>query len=362
MLNKKNINKIKRQLRRVAYTITTEPVVYLCTVCVAIVEGILLFRLLDQTLTISMVFAIHLSIVTFLIGFSLLYWWQDKDSTLPILLTLMTGILGVVGAVGTSLTMLVVKILSRHTTPILDWFDSLIPPVEVRNSEVLADRIHADREDFSSKRGVVSFLDVIQLGTREQKQRALAEMARNFCPSYSKILKRSLTDLSNAIRVQAATVIAKIQDVYIEKLFRLLQKQEDNLHDPQVVLSLAKHYDNYAFSGILDPVEEEDNRQQALLMYRAYLRNVPDDVEVLVAVGRLYLRNDDLEEAYQWFKGLLENRQIHDTQVIIWYLEVLFRMHKYEKLRELATQFSSQLLNEKYCDLYVKDVLTLWVR
>ena len=76
------------------------------------------------------------------------------------------------------------------------------------------DSIVAGRE-LSGRSAWRSFRDILALGSFEDKQAALAILTRRFTPPLAPALRLALNDPDAAIRVQAATAAARIEDLFL---------------------------------------------------------------------------------------------------------------------------------------------------
>ena len=104
----------------------------------------------------------------------------------------------------------------------------------------------------------------------------LSRMTERFDASFSPAFNKALNDRSNTIRVQAATAVAKIEKQFMNRLMRITEAAELYPNDIEIKLVMAEHYDDYAFTGILDNERERINRRRALKHYQEYLKECPD--------------------------------------------------------------------------------------
>jgi len=233
----------------------------------------------------------------------------------------------------------------RDRQTFMDWYLALFPEEHRTLAQRLAVMLESGREEVPDRENLSSFLDFITHGTREEKQAVLSLLARRFKPSFAKVLRVAAADQDPTVRVMAATAVANIEDRFQESRNRLLKlaAEEDR---PETLLKLARLYDDYAFTGLLDPERELENRTEALHAYRRYLDAVPHDGEAWFAKGRLLMRMEgDLDEAVTALTRALSH--LMDTsQVLPWLLEGYFRKKDYQRIRELAQEFGGELLGK----------------
>src|SRR5690606_10499429 len=98
--------------------------------------------------------------------------------------------------------------------------------------------------------------------------------------------------------------------------------------DAVVLLALAEHYDQYAYTGLLDAEREHVNRDMALEYYNRYLEFNSQDVNVRARIGRIYMRNKQYDEAAAWFRKCIDVGYKSES-IQQWYMEALFASNRY---------------------------------
>ncbi len=259
----------------------------------------------------------------------------DRESRFFLLLFISTAALGVFGAAGVALSVVLHQWYMRYAQPFSGWFASIFPSPIHHESEQIFDDIRVGRDESSKPYSVIPFLDVIWYGNEAQKRMALSKMTSRFHPSFAKAFKKALGDSSNSIRIQAATAVSKIENQFMARLMKLNKLHEEQPKNPVVTLALAEHYDNYAFTGILDDDRERHNRSQALKHYQQYLDLRPTDTSTHVKIGRLLMRNGEPLRAIDWLRQSIE-RGHRSQALLMWYAEALFACGRYADLRQLA--------------------------
>src|SRR5690606_16361494 len=104
------------------------------------------------------------------------------------------------------------------------------------------------------------YMDIITLGTEHQKRIALETIARHFTPELTPVITKALEDPSYQIRVQAATILARLERGFIQIERKLARKIRKHPHSPKTslfILQLARHYDTYAHAGFVFEKERE---------------------------------------------------------------------------------------------------------
>lgn len=114
--------------------------------------------------------------------------------------------------------------------------------------------------------GVRPLLDVIAEGTQAEKFEALRVIAKLYEPALAPTLRYALGDSSAPVRVLAATVMAKLRMVHLEKVVRMQTEVACQPGRPQPLRKLARARLDLAESGLLDAprvrVEVERAREE----------------------------------------------------------------------------------------------------
>ncbi len=286
---------------------------------------------------------------------------KNRDGRMAILFAVFTMLLGPVGAAGMVLCMLYYHISSARALSFEEWYRSIFPQDVRTLAEEIHENIKYGRDESAKPYEVIPFRDIMVLGNNAQKREALIKMAQYFHPDFAPALKLALDDRNNSVRVQAATTITKIKNQFLEREIILKDAMKDYPDRPLVIKALAKHYDDYAYTGLLEKRREEENRKKALELYRKYLNLVPNDVEVRQAIGRLQIRNGDVSDATQWFESCV--REGYTTpNIITWYAECLYQQHRFKELRDLATQHAHNVAHDPNYPAAIRESMLLWSR
>jgi tetratricopeptide (TPR) repeat protein len=275
----------------------------------------------------------HLSLVGALCGWFCHSPGLRADVRLPLLLIAGTAALGPAGPAGALVTMALTRWYMRNATTFDEWYRALFP--ETRQEAVDEFAAFVARSDLDNPDSLTPFAEALTFGSLQQKQALIALINRSFRPAFGPILKRALTDPSNAIRVQAATAMNRIERGMHELTLELSNQVSEHPGDPDALRALAQHYDRYLYSRILDVRREEELRERALDAYRRCAVAQPDDPESQIAISRLLLRGGRYAEA----AGLLEkamNTGGATSQAELWYMESLYNLGRFAELREYA--------------------------
>lgn len=266
------------------------------------------------------------------------------------------------GPVAPVLLLLVYPLYLRFratATPFETWYRELFPQGERGLAAQLYQSImrsELPRGDYSP---VVSYMDVIAHGAVTQRIAVVATVARNFRPVFAPVLRAAVADTNPEVRVQAATAIAKLTDDFVHRVRSLEDAVARAPDDPALLRDLAKAYDDYAYTGILDAALEQNNRLRALQLWINYCEVAPDDGDALLAVGRLLMRLERYNIAAQWLeRSFAEGRATR--QAVLWYMEVLYALGRTDALRVLASQTVNDLAQDRRLSPKALSAAQLW--
>ncbi len=283
------------------------------------------------------------------------------DVRLAVLMFLTTLATGAIGAAGTLLCAVRSAFYIRYRQDFDEWYASIFPRGENSLPEDIVEKLELGEDENPNDYSVIPFLDVMEVGNEAQKREALSKMAANFSPRFAPSFSKALIDDNASIRVQAATAIARIENIFHDKLLKIIQVHREYPKNLVIKKGLAEHYDNYAFTGLLDEERERINREKAREKYLEYLQMRPDDLEVRLKVGRLLIRSERYDQAAEWFKHSLDEGYATDA-IKIWYMECLFHTKRYEELRAAATSFRIDMAQFKDFQPEMVESLHLWAQ
>lgn len=267
---------------------------------------------------------------------------------------------GPLGPLGAMLALLLHFHFRRHATPFEEWYDSLFPERVDEPAQRLYEMLTRGLADSASQEGVTSFTDVLQYGSIEQKRAVISLLSRDFRPEFAPALQSALADKNPAVRVQAATAAANIEGSFLERAIELEKHARQNPLDAEAHFKAARHFDDYAFSGILDGDRQMENRRKAEDYYREVLELDPERGDASLGVGRLLVRQGRLEEAEEWFEtgfsvGFME------PAALSWYMEAAFKLGDFDKLRYAVAGFGEEILDHPGVSERLRDVIRLWM-
>ena len=277
-----------------------------------------------------------------------------NDLRLPLLLTLSTCFLGPVGSVGAVVATVATRIYARSATPFEAWYASLFPDAE-RGLFLPTVEVSRGR----GRESVAPFADILTFGRLSQKQELITLIASEFRPEFAHVLRMALNDSNNAVRVQAATAIARIEDEFQQRSLEMSAAVRDNPADPSRVLNLARLLDEYANADVMDRERAAAARDKAAQAYVDYLQLVTSDAAAEQAIGRLRLRAGDHVGAAQWLEQRGDAGSAQPESRLV-YMEALFQLGRFDELRTYAATHAQDLLLSDGLSLEARETAKLW--
>lgn len=319
------------------------------------------YLLLWQNTPILLNIIIHLILVAVAGILVFLTSKAGLDTRLSVLMMIATAATGAIGAAGTLLTAIRCAFYVRFRQNFEEWYNSIFPASYNTLPEDIVEKLELGEDENPLDYSVIPFLDVMEIGNEAQKREALSKMTANFNPRFAAAFKKALTDENSGIRVQAATAVSRIENTFHEKLLKIINAHREFPKNLVIKKGLAEHYDNYAFTGLLDEERERINREKAREKYLEYLQSRPDDMDVRLKVGRLLIRAERYDQAAEWFKHSLDEGYATDA-IKVWYMECLFHTRRYEELRAAAASLRVDFNQYKNFQPEMVESLHLWTQ
>ncbi len=310
---------------------------------VAAFETILLALLVHKAIGLGLFGIAHGIVVMVMAGWCWLH--RGRSAVASLLCFAATATMAAPGAWGAIVAGLALMVFRRRATSFEEWYASLFPTEAESRALELYRRLEAGQEGVAASSSLAAFVDILRLGTPEQKEAVVTILSRNFRPAFAPALRLALQDPVPSVRVQAATAAAEIENDFLARSIELTRDIEARPDDVEAHVRLASFYDDYSYSGMLDPLREEENRKLALVHYREALKRRPGDLSLEAAVGRCLVRSGDLARAERWIARSLR-RGLDDRGLFVWYLDCLFALRRFDELRALIAKNRDILLGD----------------
>jgi hypothetical protein len=259
-----------------------------------------------------------------------------------LLFTICTLAMGPLGALGTGLTAVLRRSFALRATPFEEWYAVLFPKITATWTQALYRRIVLRGGGPPKRSTVAPFLDIMALGTVQQKRVVIAMIADKFHPAFAPALQSALNDSEPAIRVQAATAVAYIESGFLNRSMTLQARRAESPDDAEVILELARHHEECAESGLLDDGRAQTERTEALACYERVGELRPGDPLVAESAARLLVRLDRTEEAMFRLQPLVAGPD-PSPEALAGYFACLFRRGQFGRLREACREFGGRV-------------------
>jgi polysaccharide biosynthesis protein PelE len=267
---------------------------------------------------------------------------RSRENPQFLLFVVCIVMMGPLGPFGTALTIALRRRFSQSATSFAEWYASLFPEIVVSQPQTLY-RLLVLRGARPPSRSTVSpFLDVVALGTVEQKRAVIALIAGEFQPAFAPAIQSALNDADPAIRVQAASAVAHIDAGFVNRAMALQARCTAQPNDGDAILELARHREAYAESGLLDESRAHAEMTEALACYERANALGSADASVLEAITRLLLQVGRADEALLRL-GPLVARSDPSANVLAGYFACLFRRGQFAQVREACRLFNGRL-------------------
>jgi hypothetical protein len=319
-------------------------------------EGYLLRALLERELAIPEWLVLHGGVSLAVALWAKWIGRHIRRNQVAWFLAVTTAGLGPVGPATAIVVGLLLILFHRDWFDFQAWYASLFPAdVKSRVTELYELLL---RRRTAVGGGVESFSDVLSGQDPVKKRLAISLLTRHFRPGFAPALKLALTDADASVRTQAATAISTIESRFLANAQSMARKLGKRPRSLRRRLAVARHYDDYAFTGLLDPERERDNRLKAMEAYQHVLEIRPRDHRSWLAIGRILVRERRYAAAVDWFETAT-GRGILNGAMLLWHVEALFKTGRYQRVRELLTEHR-QLFAEGKHPPQVPEMLRLW--
>ncbi len=336
---------------------------YLLLFISALIVEVAVFYLLNKG-EILLPLSLHFGLVSFLSGICV-YLYRKGHNILPaVFFTLATAASGIFGIAIALLTVATYSLQNAKNATFAEWYKKIFPEEKKNVSHHLFERISFGLDDIPDDIDVEPFIDILNYGAIKQKQSVLEKIGRHFQSAFTPALMAALNSPESAVRVQAAAVVVKVESQLADKYVLLQQEIDKRPEDYGTLREFAEFCKNYVETGILDPDREQQIRSRTIDIYNECLWHFPDDRELIADMGRLHQDNNEPAEALQYFEELVNNERDIPAGYVLGYMESLYAMGEFSKVRQIAAKFSDPrnlpIFSDEQESTETIDLLSLW--
>lgn len=330
------------------------------TIVLAVWDGWYFYLFLEHEISLRSWFIFKSIVVGFLLIFTLALVWRGKDVRQPAFLTVFSLALGPFGSILFILLLLFYFTYSLRANVFSEWLENLFPTSDDNPVLLLYERLLQRWDDLSSKAETIPYRDIMALGTTEQKQAALAKIGKDFRPELAAVLMEALNDKTNAIRVQVATTLAKLDGNFTNKINQLEIQHQKIPNDIEVIEEIARLCFERASSGLLEKIKATQLLEMSYDYYGRLLHFKPEDrVKGLIANTLLHMGKT--EDAKEILKDLIDSEDAHLRPLFVQsFLRALFDMREYAALHDFCIQFSDLDADENAQNYVLMEYIRLW--
>jgi hypothetical protein len=272
---------------------------------------------------------------------------------------IMASAIGPVGSAGTFVSIMFEGAFRAVAQPFEVWFASIFPEEVEDEQDAFLEQLKASDDPLTAASRLSSFRDVLTTGTIDQKQAAIALIARRFTPAFAPALRQALNDPVAAVRVQAAAAAAAIEGRYAEKSVGLSRAAGDKTAGPEEHRALARHLLEFAESGVTEQQRADEAADAALAEYERVLAMRPRDGEALLASTRLLLRKGDAAKANERVREAMAVYGVNATTATL-QIEVLMQLGRFDDVRRAAQAWSKRIDAQDRDGERLLAALSLW--
>jgi hypothetical protein len=156
---------------------------------------------------------------------------QARNRRWAAVLLLATSVTGPFGAAICLLSTIAYGWSNLKAVSPAEWIEEFLAQQISTASERAHERLHFGL-DAGATGAVLPFQDILKSGTVLQKQLTIAKITRYFRPQFAAMLREATHDASPAVRVQAATALAKIERDFMTRYLaakKILSQSPENL-------------------------------------------------------------------------------------------------------------------------------------
>jgi hypothetical protein len=308
----------------------------------------------------------HKPFLTAALYFIILAWqygwlrYTDSYKSFALLLLIATAVTGPFGCGICLLASIIYGNQAGIAVTPDEWIKSYFFYEEKEETEKIHERIAFGLDNLKPPHDIEPLQDILETGTVLQKQMVVVKIMRYFCSHFAPFLLRAVQDDNVAVRVQAATAMAKIERDFMTQ-YIALENALQHAPDPyEIRLKLAHLYDDYAHVGLIDEGSRTYFREKAITAYEACFAE-RKTAELRHLISRLYVRHGQYERAETLLSPAVASETLSVTSVL-WYMEALFHLKKFRELRDTAIHYASVLKgsSKNLFPQEIKNVLCTW--
>lgn len=237
-----------------------------------------------------------------------------------------------IGTFGVSLAFLFSYVFRRRTIPRSTLGETLaslqVPALSMRP---------AGLEQASQ---VLTIVDVLHQQNTEMRRAVVRTLGFQGDKESVVILRRLLTDANPDVRSDAAVILTRLENDYQQRILKAQELIEAAPDDDEQLLQLGRRYQEFAESGLLDPISREHYLHEAEYIFQRATELQPNRLGIFIELARVYHHLGRSEEAIAILTYVLRQRR-EDTVAFALLLEVAFAQQAWGVFLQMAQQGQS---------------------
>lgn len=291
--------------------------------------------------------------------FGYLLYHQGERRPLAFLTLISFVGFGPFGMMGIALAWPLRHRFARKAIPFEEWYATLFPRHVQERSYYVHDLITTRRAGLPRYSSVTSFTDIMATGSLEQKQTALAFIADHFHPSFAPALQYALNDPEPAIRVLAATAVARLEKQYATLIADATTAAAEGANQPDYLASLGQKYLRYAESGLLSSARAEEVWRRVVSLAERGSKQQPDDPRFPEQAAKCLLRLKQPAPALSLLESWI-TRTNRTPEMVHTFFQCLFELKQYDRLRQAVRDLSTSFAKDK-TSANIEQPISLWM-
>ncbi|MFA6293605.1 MAG: hypothetical protein WC637_17595, partial [Victivallales bacterium] len=193
----------------------------------------------------------------------------------------------------------------------------------------------------------------------DQKQAALIKAVKNFRPQLMvPVLQMGLNDPNNAIRVQAAAGLAKIQDDFHKKYTYYESKVVGKTESTEELIDFAKLCEEYSASQLLNSERKSAIIRESINLYERCVNLSPDNIDLKISLIRMLMINGNTARVNGLLDVVLPHVKNPSPAIAHTLMELLFKMNRFAEMRHFANEWKLEM--NKNFGYAINEKVELW--
>jgi hypothetical protein len=184
---------------------------------------------------------------------------------------------------------------------------------------------------------VLTIADVLHQQNTEMRRAVVRTLGFQGDKESVVILRRLLTDGNPDVRSDAAVILTRLENDYQQRILKAQELIEAAPDDDEQLLQLGRRYQEFAESGLLDPISREHYLHEAEYIFARVTEMQPKRLGLFIELARIYHQVGRSEEAIAILTYVLRQRR-EDTVAFTLLLEVAFAQQAWSVFLQLAQQ------------------------